>query len=164
MRMTTVSSGFTTTQALTSGGAAAVCALASPGASAQDAPATESKPGGATLSIATWGEAYGQSQEVAYFQPFTQKTGIKIKTETYDGTLSAIKDKIGGNSSPFDIVDLSQGALDALCRDGLLESIDSDDPTALVGLPLIRTCDLLRGAGIDPLAAPGAASESSAAR
>ena len=33
----------------------------------------------------------------------------------------------------------------------LLASIDSDDPTALVGLPLIRTAELLRGAGIDPL-------------
>ena len=30
----------------------------------------------------------------------------------------------------------------------LLESIDSDDPTALVGLPLIRTCALLRAAGV----------------
>ena len=33
----------------------------------------------------------------------------------------------------------------------LLESLHSDDPTALVGLPLIRTCALLRQAGIDPL-------------
>ncbi len=33
----------------------------------------------------------------------------------------------------------------------LLESIESDDPTALVGLPLIRTCQLLRRAGLDPL-------------
>lgn len=33
----------------------------------------------------------------------------------------------------------------------LLERIDSDDPTALVGLPLMRTCRLLREAGIDPL-------------
>ena len=33
----------------------------------------------------------------------------------------------------------------------LLEAIDSDDPTALVGLPLIRTCALLRAAGLDPL-------------
>jgi septum formation protein len=33
----------------------------------------------------------------------------------------------------------------------LLESIDSDDPTALIGLPLIRTCRLLREAGLDPL-------------
>jgi septum formation protein len=33
----------------------------------------------------------------------------------------------------------------------LLDAIDSDDPTALVGLPLIRTCRLLREAGLDPL-------------
>ena len=38
----------------------------------------------------------------------------------------------------------------------LLAAIDSDDPTALVGLPLIQTCALLRQAGIDPLAASGA--------
>ena len=37
----------------------------------------------------------------------------------------------------------------------LLSAIDSDDPTALVGLPLIRTCALLRAAGLDPLAAAG---------
>ena len=30
----------------------------------------------------------------------------------------------------------------------LLDSIDSDDPTALVGLPLIRTCKMIRAAGI----------------
>jgi septum formation protein len=33
----------------------------------------------------------------------------------------------------------------------LLEAIVSDDPTALIGLPLIRTCELLRAAGLDPL-------------
>jgi len=30
----------------------------------------------------------------------------------------------------------------------LLESIDNDDPTALVGLPLIRTCRMLQAAGL----------------
>src|SRR6476646_10411910 len=103
---------------------------AGPSVSAQDAPAADAKPAGGTLAIATWGGAYGQSQEIAYFQPFTQKTGVKIKTETYDGTLAAIKDKIGASSSPFDIVDLSQGALDALCHGGLLEQIDSSTLTA----------------------------------
>ena len=33
----------------------------------------------------------------------------------------------------------------------LLDSIQSDDPTALIGLPLIRTCRLLRQAGLDVL-------------
>ncbi len=34
----------------------------------------------------------------------------------------------------------------------LLAAIESDDPTALIGLPLIRTCTLLREAGLEPLA------------
>jgi len=33
----------------------------------------------------------------------------------------------------------------------LLEAIDNDDPTALVGLPLIRTCRMLQAAGIQVL-------------
>ncbi|NUZ06979.1 Maf family nucleotide pyrophosphatase [Piscinibacter koreensis] len=33
----------------------------------------------------------------------------------------------------------------------LLDAVESDDPSALVGLPLIRTTALLRAAGIDPL-------------
>ena len=35
----------------------------------------------------------------------------------------------------------------------LLESIENDDPTALVGLPLIRTCRMLQAAGIPLLQA-----------
>ena len=34
----------------------------------------------------------------------------------------------------------------------LLAAIESDDPTTLIGLPLIRTCQLLREAGLDILA------------
>lgn len=33
----------------------------------------------------------------------------------------------------------------------LLDAIESDDPTALIGLPLIRTCAMLRAGGLDPL-------------
>ena len=38
----------------------------------------------------------------------------------------------------------------------LLESIENDDPTALIGLPLIRTARLLRAAGLPLLQAGGA--------
>jgi septum formation protein len=37
----------------------------------------------------------------------------------------------------------------------LLDAIESDDPTALIGLPLIATARLLREAGLDVLAALG---------
>lgn len=33
----------------------------------------------------------------------------------------------------------------------LLDAIDNDDPTALVGMPLVRTCRMLRAAGLDLL-------------
>jgi septum formation protein len=35
----------------------------------------------------------------------------------------------------------------------LLDAIDNDDPTALIGLPLIRTCQMLRAAGVHMLPA-----------
>lgn len=37
----------------------------------------------------------------------------------------------------------------------MVSSMASDDPTALVGLPLIRLCTMLRAAGLDPLLAMG---------
>lgn len=40
----------------------------------------------------------------------------------------------------------------------LLESIDNDDPTALIGLPLIRTCRLIEAAGVKLLSARGSRS------
>ncbi len=36
----------------------------------------------------------------------------------------------------------------------LLSQLRCDDPTAVIGLPLIRTCELLRAAGFNPLQAP----------
>lgn len=36
----------------------------------------------------------------------------------------------------------------------LFESIASDDPTALIGLPLIALCRMLRAEGLDPLLSP----------
>jgi septum formation protein len=44
----------------------------------------------------------------------------------------------------------------------LLDAIESDDPTALIGLPLIQTSALLRAAGLDPLRARALPSTGSA--
>ncbi len=87
------------------------------------------------LVVATFGGAYGQSQEIAYFEPFTQATGTKITMEIYDGTLAAIKAKIAASPSAYDVVDLSLGALTALCRDGLLEPIEASMLDASPGAP-----------------------------
>jgi septum formation protein len=39
----------------------------------------------------------------------------------------------------------------------LLDRVESQDPTALIGLPLTTVCDLLRTAGLNPLTAEGPA-------
>jgi putative spermidine/putrescine transport system substrate-binding protein len=99
-------------------------------AKAEDKPADGVPPSGTILSIASWGGAYQQAQTIAIFDPFTNKTGIAIKAESYDGTLAAIRDKIGASASAFDVVDLSSYALETLCRDGVLETLDSTMLTA----------------------------------
>ncbi len=33
----------------------------------------------------------------------------------------------------------------------LFERLEGDDPNTLIGLPLIRLCEMLRDAGLDPL-------------
>ncbi len=38
----------------------------------------------------------------------------------------------------------------------LIARIEGDDPNALIGLPLIALCDMLRAAGVSPFSATGA--------
>ena len=100
----------------------AACVVASAGARAED-----------TLSIVTWGGAYGQSQEIAYFEPFAKETGTRVATEIYDGTLAKIKAMIGGAESDIDVVDVSTATLGTLCSDGLLETIEASSLGAAPG-------------------------------
>jgi putative spermidine/putrescine transport system substrate-binding protein len=107
-------------------GLAAVVAaslVAGAGAVAEDAAAPSGS--GTTLNIATWGGAYGQSQEIAYFEPFAKETGTTVATETYDGSLAKIKELIDSSDSEVDVVDVSSGTLGTLCNDGLLETIEA---------------------------------------
>jgi putative spermidine/putrescine transport system substrate-binding protein len=94
--------------------ALAACLSASAGARAED-----------TLSIATWGGAYSQSQEIAYFEPYAKETGTSISTEIYDGSLAKLKEILGGDAPAVDVVDVSAATLGILCNDGLLEPIEA---------------------------------------
>lgn len=49
---------------------------------------------------------------------------------------------------PYDCAGSAKAESLGIC---LLDRIESDDPTALIGLPLIATARLLRAAGLDPL-------------
>jgi putative spermidine/putrescine transport system substrate-binding protein len=121
--------------------AAAPAAEAPPAAAAETAPAPSPEapkpaqaeiapapppapvdPKSVTLSIATWGGAYGESQDRAYFQPFTERFGYRIKPVTYDGRYASIKDQAA--SSAWNLVDLDGEAAARACADKLLEPLD----------------------------------------
>lgn len=94
------------------------------------------------LKVATWGGAYGQSQEAAYFEPFAKETGIRVTTEFYDGSLAKAREMIGSGESPIDVIDASAFTLGALCKDGLLETIDAGS------LGLVAAADDFHAGGV----------------
>jgi len=78
------------------------------------------------LTVATWGGAYQESQRRAYFDPFTEATGIPIKTVHYDGGIDVLKKHLDSGRVEWDIVDMIQSDASAACDKGLLASIDPD--------------------------------------
>lgn len=76
------------------------------------------------LTVATWGGAYEASQRAAYFEPFTDQTGIEVRTVTYNGGLQVLRDHLAGAEVEWDVIDMIQSDASAACEEGLLETID----------------------------------------
>ena len=77
-----------------------------------------------TITVATWGGPYEHSQEKAYFEPFTKETGIRIRTERYDGGLAELRRQVDGGEIDWDLVDMTMADNRAACNQGLLEPVD----------------------------------------
>jgi septum formation protein len=94
---------------------------------------------GATVAFLT-GVAVVRARDAATFE-FVDTTRVTFRTLD-DATIERYVLK----ESPIDCAGgfKSEAAGITLCA-----SIDSDDPTALVGLPLIRLCEVLRGVGFE---------------
>lgn len=107
---------------------------------AADTPANPSPPPASPapvkLTIATWGGAYRQSQELAYFDPFKKATGhgLEIVNLGSDDRSAAMIEKLAGDP-PWDVVDLGLGTLKEACAEGLLETIDPAGLVAGDGAP-----------------------------
>ena len=116
------------------GGYAVLCiALLGPLAAQAD---TASETPARTMTVATWGGPYEHSQNKAYFEPFTKETGIRIRTERYDGGLAELRRQAGRGEITWDLVDMTMADNRAACNQGLLETIDhSILPPALDGTP-----------------------------
>jgi len=77
------------------------------------------------LTVASWGGAYTEAQKRAYFSPFETKTGISIAAVAHNGRFEALTGKDDGSASGWDIVDLDEITLEAGCRSGVLEKVET---------------------------------------
>ena len=99
----------------------------------------------ASLTVATWGGAYGRSQELAFVKPFQNETGIPIKLVSHRGSFDALKRGETPSQPAWDVVDMGSADLDSACRAGLLEKFGEQDLSAS-GSEKIAADDFLPGA------------------
>ena len=77
------------------------------------------------ITVVTWGGPYAYSQTRAYFEPFTEATGVRVDVERYDGGLNELRRQVtGGGDAAWDLMDMTMADNRAACRLGLLEPID----------------------------------------
>jgi putative spermidine/putrescine transport system substrate-binding protein len=76
-----------------------------------------------TLTVVSFGGAYGAAQKKHMIDPFTAKTGTKILFEDYSGGIAEIKSQVESGNVQWDVVDLEAIDLERACAEGLLEVI-----------------------------------------
>jgi putative spermidine/putrescine transport system substrate-binding protein len=77
-----------------------------------------------TLSVVTFGGAYEAAAKKAYFEPFTQATGIGFSTESYDGGLAKLSAMEQAKNTTWDLIDLETNDAIMACDEGLLQKFD----------------------------------------
>lgn len=80
------------------------------------------------LNIVSWGGAYSMSQNKAYHEPYTEKTGIKILEEDKSNqALAGIRSQVEAGNVTWDVVDMLQADAQRACDEGLIMEIEFDD-------------------------------------
>jgi putative spermidine/putrescine transport system substrate-binding protein len=78
---------------------------------------------GKTLYVNTWGGSWTAAEEAAYFKPFTDETGIRIRTVA-PVSYAKLKAQVTTRSYEWDVTAIEQGELRRAEREGLIEPID----------------------------------------
>lgn len=79
-----------------------------------------------SLTIASWGGAYQESQAKAYFEPFKKESGANIITDEWSGETAKLKGMVETGTTSWDVVDVEPGHALQGCDEGWLEPIDYD--------------------------------------
>src|SRR5690554_1645509 len=89
---------------------------------AASAPATAQQ----TLTVVSFGGAYGAAQQVHQINPYMEETGNKVLFENYTGGVAEIKAQVESGNIQWDVVDIETIDLERACAEGLLEVIPRD--------------------------------------
>lgn len=88
----------------------------------------------ASVTVASFGGHYGETQKKAYLAPFQQESGIKANMVDYNGGLGELRAQVETGNVTWDVVDMEMQDLVRACDDGLLESVsDVELPKAADG-------------------------------
>ncbi|MGX1305338.1 putative spermidine/putrescine transport system substrate-binding protein [Amorphus suaedae] len=81
-----------------------------------------------TLTIVSWGGAYTNSQDKAYHQPYSEKTGTKILQEDKSAqALAGIRSQVEAGNVTWNVVDMLQSDAKRACDEGLIMEIPADE-------------------------------------
>ena len=98
-----------------------------------------------TLTVVSFGGAYGAAQQRHMVDPFMEKTGHRILFEDYSGGIAEIKAQVESGNIQWDVVDIEVIDLERACAEGLLEEIPRDIlPPGDDGTPALE--DFMEGA------------------
>lgn len=79
-----------------------------------------------TLTVVSFGGAYGAAQQVHQINPYMEETGNKVLFENYTGGIAEIKAQVESGNIQWDVVDIETIDLERACAEGLLEIIPRD--------------------------------------
>jgi len=79
-----------------------------------------------TLTVVSFGGAYGAAQQKHQIDPYMQATGNKVLFENYTGGVAEIKAQVESGNIQWDVVDIETIDLERACAEGLLEVIPRD--------------------------------------
>ncbi|HLV28173.1 MAG TPA: ABC transporter substrate-binding protein [Burkholderiaceae bacterium] len=99
-----------------------LCLAVLAGGLAASAPAAAQE----TLTVVSFGGAYGAAQQVHQIDPYMKATGNKVLFENYTGGVAEIKAQVQSGNIQWDVVDIETIDLERACSEGLLEPIPRD--------------------------------------
>ncbi|MCX7644131.1 MAG: ABC transporter substrate-binding protein [Rhodobacteraceae bacterium] len=89
-----------------------------------------------TLTVMSWGGAYGESQVEAYNKPFAAEKGVTVNMVDADNPATPIKAMVEAGNVSVDVADVELSDAVRLCDEGLIEPIDhSKLPPGADGTP-----------------------------